>query len=84
MNQKIADISYLLNYFEGKYDQWILTSNKQKKEIIESHVSQFIEHNMDGALYIEINDGRASGLCDFPHFGEDLKKIIRVLKEKSK
>ena len=78
---KNLDLKDLLEYLQDKYDQWYV-ARKLDKERIEDLVYQFIDKNLDDTLYIEVNDGRAAGLCAFPHFEEDLKKIISIIENK--
>lgn len=80
MIKKISDTDYLQSYFEEKYDVWFLSKPKDRKRI-ENTVCDFVEHNLDGSIYLQANGGLASGLCSYPHFEDDLKKIISILKE---
>ena len=80
MIKKISDTIYLQSYFEEKYDSWFLSSTKNRQNI-EDCVCQFIENNLDDSIYLRANGGLASGLCSYPHFEDDLKKIISLLKE---
>ena len=80
MTKKVTDTIYLQSYFEDKFDSWFLSSTKNRQNI-EDCVCQFIENNLDNSIYLRANGGLASGLCSYPHFEDDLKKIISVLKE---
>ena len=80
--KKNADVIALLDYFEEKYDSWFVTTNLHRRRGIENYVVQFIENNLDEAIYLEANEGRASGLCVYPHFEEDILRLIRVLRSK--
>ena len=80
MVKKLVDTFYLQSYFEEKYDSWFTASLKDR-ERIEDCVCQFIEHNLNDSIYLKANDGLASGLCSYPHFEADLKKLISLLKE---
>ena len=78
---KISDPNILLDYLENIYETWYVTRDKKKRSYIEDCVFQYIQ-NMDDDIYIEANDGRASGLCSYPYFETDLKKLINLLKSK--
>lgn len=80
MIKKISDTEYLQSYFEEKYDTWFLSKPKDRKRI-EDIVCDFLEHNLDDSIYLEANGGLATGLCSFPHFEDDLKRLISILKK---
>lgn len=80
MIKKISDTEYLQSYFEEKYDTWFQSKPKDRKRI-ENIVCSFLEHNLDDSIYLQANGGFASGLCSFPHFEEDFKRLISLLKE---
>lgn len=71
----------LFEYLDDKYTEWKLSPNQKKKEFIENCVLQYLE-NMDDQFYCEISEGAASGLCSFPYFEEDLKKILSFLENR--
>lgn len=83
MIRKISDSSFLFDYFKEKYELWLLTRDKKKRKQIEDIVYNFINNNMDDAIYITASDGRATGLCAYPYFEKDLKKLINVLESMS-
>ena len=80
--RKISDPRVLLDYLNEKYDLWYTTTDKEEKRKIERCVFLYVSNNVDDAIYLEANEGRASGLCMAPHFCEDLQKLIRVLQSK--
>lgn len=80
MIKKISDTEYLQSYFEEKYDIWFQSKPKDRKHI-EDVVCAFLEHNLDDSIYLEANGGLATGLCSFPHFEDDLKRLISILKK---
>lgn len=82
VSKKTSDSLLLLSYLDEKYEQWLLTKDKKRRNWIEDCVMQFINYNMDDSIYLEANDGRATGLCAYPNFERDLKKIINVLKKR--
>lgn len=83
MVKKISDYKTILNYLEYKYNEWCTTTNKKNRSTIEMHVFQYVD-NIDDTLYIEANEGRASGLCSSQFFEEDLKRLINLLSDKIK
>ena len=78
---KESDPKTLLDYLEKKYDSWYSTNDRKKRNFIEELVVQYIQ-NMDDSIYVEVNDGGAGGLCSFPNFERDLKKLILFLRSK--
>lgn len=80
MDKKISDTIYLQSYFEDKYDTWFISKSQDRKHI-EDVVCAFLEHNLDASIYMQANNGLASGLCSYPHFEEDLIKIIILLRK---
>lgn len=80
--KKISDPNILISYLEEKYDHWLLTKDKAKRKWLEDCVFDYINNNLDDALYLEANDWRATGLCAYPNFEKDLRKIINVLNSK--
>lgn len=83
MVKKISDYKTILDYLEDKYNKWYITTNKKARREIQMHVFQYID-NIDDTLYIEANEGRASGLCSSQFFEEDLKRLINLLRAKIK
>lgn len=83
MVKKISDYKTILNDLEDKYNEWCTTTNKKDRSTIEMHVFQYVD-NIDDTLYIEANEGRASGLCSSHFFEEDLKRLINLLSDKIK
>ncbi len=79
MIKKVTDTIYLQSYFEEKFDSWLLSSAKERKRI-EDCVCQFVENNLDDSIYLQANGDLASGLCSYPHFEDDLKTLISLLK----
>lgn len=80
MIKKITDTIFLQSYFEEKFDSWFLSSTKERRSI-EDCVRQFVENKLDSSIYLQANSGLASGLCSYPHFEDDLKRIISILKK---
>ena len=80
--EKISNPRILLDYLNEKYDLWYTTTDKEVKRRIESYVFHYVDNNLDDTIYIEANEGRASGLCAHPHFDEDIQRLIRVLQSK--
>ena len=80
MKKKVTDTIYLQSYFEEKFDSWFLSNSTDRKHI-EDCVCQFIDNNLDDSIYLRANGGLASGLCSYPHFEDDLKTLISILKE---
>lgn len=83
MVKKISDYKIILDYLEDKYNEWCTTTNKKNRRTIEMHVFQYV-NNIEDTLYIEANEGRASGLCSSHFFEEDLKRLINLLSDKIK
>lgn len=83
MIKKISDSKFLLEYLKEKHMQWLLAVDKKARERIEDTVCGFVNNNMDDAIYLMASEGRASGLCSYPYFEEDLNKIINVLESMS-
>lgn len=78
---KITDPKIIYDYLVDKYDTWFVTRDKKTKDFIEECVIRYIQ-NIDDSYYLEANDGCASGLCSFPNFEQDLKKLINILFKK--
>ena len=51
--------------------------------LLERSVYNYLD-NIDDSLYIEMNDGRASGLCGSQFFRDDILRCLNILEEKLK
>ena len=80
MDKKISDTIYLQSYFEEQYEFWY-TSKPKERQLIEDIVIKFVDNTLADTIYLQVNNGLASGLCSYPHFEEDLKKIIILLRK---
>ena len=78
---KESNPKILLDYLEEKYDLCYTTNDKKKRSFIEEGVLEYIQ-NMDDNIYVEVNEGSATGLCTFPNFDHDLKNLINFLRSK--
>lgn len=76
--EKINDVNFLLSYFKEKYEKWFLSRGKERSKI-ENIVFDFVDKNLDDSIYLEANEGSASGLCSSIHFKSDINKLINVL-----
>ena len=81
--KKIDDLEYIYHYLDDKHSQYLTMPIKLQKERyeIEHLVREFIE-NIDDELYLELNQGRASGLFEHGFFDSDMERALRILKQK--
>lgn len=68
----------IYNYLSKLYSEYLFASTKGKREV-EKRVRYYAQ-NMDDSIYIEINDGNASGLFEPGFFESDMQKALRLLK----
>lgn len=81
MTKKETDPQIILNFLEDKYETWYSCKDKKKRDFIEECVYNYLQF-IDDSIYIEVMDGRASGLCSYPYFEEDLRKLINILNQR--
>lgn len=80
--KKIDNINIILEFLERKDEEGRFARKKADINRIHDDVRRFI--NMIGdSLYIEFNDGRASGLCEEGFYQSDLDKCILNLRKKA-
>lgn len=80
---KNNDLKAIYEYLSEKYTTWYCSSTKAEKARIERSVYNYLD-NIDDSLYIEMNDGRASGLCGSQFFRDDILRCLNILEEKLK
>jgi len=66
------------------YDEWLLSNSNREKSNIEESVVRIINnrHYIPDEIYVEVNEGSASGLCQHGFFENDLQKLINCLRHK--
>jgi len=79
--------SYLndgLERISSLYDEWLLSKNNQVKSNVEDSILRIINnrHYIPGDIYIEANNGMASGLCQPGFFEDDLLRLISIIKNR--
>lgn len=67
-------------YLEEKHSSYCLTNKKSAKSTIEDSVRTF-SHGINDELYLELNEGRATGLFEHVFFESDLSRSLRILEE---
>lgn len=80
--KKINDAKIILDYLERKSMEGF-TEKKSDRNRIHDEVRRFLDM-IDDCLYIEFNEGRASGLCKEGFYQSDLDKCISSLRKKMK
>lgn len=70
-----------LHYLEEQYKMYLLSNNMRDKSRIETSVRSYVKAFSDD-LYLELNEGSASGLCEHGFFESDLSKCINMLRNK--
>lgn len=66
-------------FLEEKYKEYLL-AKKSAKSTIEDSVRTF-SHGINDELYLELNEGRATGLFEHGFFESDLSRSLRILDE---
>lgn len=81
--KKLDDLEYIYHYLDDKYSQYLTMPNKLQKirYEIEHQVRVFID-DIDDELYLELNQGRASGLFEHGFFDSDMERSLLILKQK--
>lgn len=77
------DENKLIGYcqvLESYYQKYVNCSKKSDKDMIETCVRNYLK-TLPNELYIELNEGAASGLCKPGFFKSDLSECIKRLKE---
>lgn len=74
--------SQYLHYLEEQYKLYLLSNRRSDKSRIETSVRSYVKTFPD-ELYLELNEGSASGLCEHGFFESDLSKCINMLRSKS-
>jgi hypothetical protein len=64
---------------ESYYQDYMRSYKKSDKNRIENYVRNYLK-TLPGELYLELNEGAASGLCKPGFFESDLSKCIKKLK----
>ena len=65
---------------DSYYRDYFRCSRMSDKSRIETTVRRYLK-NLPSELYLELNEGAASGLCEHGFFESDLSRCIRKLKE---
>lgn len=64
---------------EAYYEDYLKCSKKSDKSRIETYVRNYLK-NIPDELYLKLNEGAGSGLCEHGFFESDLKRCISELK----
>lgn len=78
------NLKEVLVRLDGLYEEWLLTPNKRNKSKIEDKVICIINNRLyiPDEIYIEANDGLATGLCQHGFFERDLRRLISAINNK--